>query len=150
MTVPLGTASQCRLLPSQETWRGCWLNPRTADRRHWTTDLSRCNFAGARLDLTDLEGADLAGADLTGAFLRLTSHFRTNMSGARLRRSLGDQVLISQSNLKNADMTDAYLVGAELEHSTLVNADFAGSDLLDTQMSDSDPSSANFTKAENH
>jgi uncharacterized protein YjbI with pentapeptide repeats len=124
------------------------------------TDLTAANLADATLvgtDLTsaklseaDLSGADITRANLSGANLTRAKLHNANFTGANLisadlseanltevgwltEMDLLTQVDLRRANLTKANLTKAYLTGADFTRANLTGADLTGADLTDAR-----------------
>ena len=100
-------------------------------------DLSGANFADANLEDTNLQGASLVGADFTNASLGGANLTNADLRGARFEGT-------SLSRTYAGDFYGAQLAGAKLDGATL---NFAGTDLRNVDLSETNLQGADFTNA---
>jgi uncharacterized protein YjbI with pentapeptide repeats len=132
-------------------------------------DLGDADLTGAKLVGADLSGAKLDGAHLSGANVEDADLSRASLRGADLSRArlggvhlngafLSDADLTGGAFLYDADLSDAHLIGADLQgadlsaalltHADLSRADLSGTNLSGADVSRSDLSGADLDNAD--
>lgn len=106
-------------------------------------DLTNAKLSGADLFGANLDGATLAGADLSGADLR----------NARIVRSDGPGVGVSDADLRSAELRGAKLNGQDLSGRDLHGvdlsaADLTGAKLIGTVLTSANLGNSNLTEAD--
>lgn len=113
---------------------------RDADLRE--VNLSRANLMGADLFEARLSGANLSGATLTSASLPHADLSGADLSGAILPEVHLGMATLTGSNLRSANLCDAYL-----RYAKLIGADLRKAELMGANLREADLSEANLTGA---
>lgn len=129
-----------------------------ADGDYKGADFRNCNLGGVNFSNSNLENANLCGADLSGSILDGARLYKANLSKAILDRAMLKGALIdehtimepkwkrvwniykghSDSDLKNVDLSSAYLVGVNLSGFDLSGANLCGADLRGADLTHAD------------
>src|SRR5215218_10221950 len=91
--------------------------------------LSHAKLSGAHLANADLGDADLSGADLSNALLLNANLIVADLSGADLSNAVLDNADLV-TDLSNADLSGASLLGADLRDANLLGADLRDANLI--------------------
>ena len=107
-------------------------------------DLSETNLSGAFLEHVTIEFAHLQKTNLTNAILRDVTIYLSNLPGVILQGANLQQVIFEPStpdhrtDLSNANLSYATLVGVNLRHVNLFKADLTAAYLSDVDISGAD------------
>ncbi|NET58624.1 MAG: pentapeptide repeat-containing protein [Symploca sp. SIO2E6] len=150
--------------------RGILNNANFTQARLYGADMSNARLLNAKLDnsfapyLTlynaDLTGATLTSAELTAAIMTGARLINADLSGAKLvgadlrniNRSINrtfkkEEVIPSNTNFRDADLSRAQLRGANLRRANLSRANLTGADLREADLTGANLNGANLSGA---
>ena len=97
-------------------------------------DLATLNFANARFDGAEMQGANLEGAEMQGAYLRGAKMQGADLWGAKMQGANLWGAKMQGADLRGAEMQGADLRGAKMQRADLTRAKMQGADLWGAKM----------------